>query len=315
MNPDTFTRIIKERPLFIPRLGAYLGKLEQKPPQALFSNPGALSNALIRAQKLFQLEAFCVSIPPALIGHDLGWQGEWRPDGFQVTTSMPPGLTFREIQSLGRKGFTQTLLETLQGLWKLLPASVALIAVIPGPQVLAQHLLSPEGLLSPYPVDFYLDSVIAVARLCGELNVLSAIFVTETLKGKGEEFPPILAGLNPVNRILSFFDLPVFLTLNTLKPKVLKSIDVLNADFQGLIVPDADLKCDAGLKNYSLGYALPNDTWTAPIDIFKAHIMDILENDLAFITTADDIPNGVEPERIHLLNSLMVNGDAGKKIS
>ena len=93
---------------------------------------------------------------------------------------------------------------------------------------------------------------------------------------------------------------------------MLKSIDVLNAGFQGLIMPDTNFKQYAGLKNFSLGYALPAPAWTAPIDIFKTYIMDILENDLALITTADDIPLSAEPERIHLLNSLVATKASGR---
>ncbi|MEW6672150.1 MAG: hypothetical protein AB1427_10615 [Thermodesulfobacteriota bacterium] len=292
--------LIKNRIKFIPRLGAYLSRLEQKPPRALFSDAGALINALVRARKLFNLEALCVPIPPALIGHDLGCRGEWRPDGFHLTSSLPADLTPGAFQSPGRQGFTRTLLETLQGLKRLLPPSAGLIAALPGPRLLARHLPAP----APCPADCYLDGIMALARLCGELNALSAVFVAETFGEPAGDMSSLSADLNSICRLLSFFDLPAFLSPDVLDPETLNAADVRSAGFQGLILPAAAAMPDPGLKDVSIGYALPAAAFTAPMDIFKAQTAAILKNDPAFITTAGDIPMETGPERIHLLNSL-----------
>ena len=92
---------------------------------------------------------------------------------------------------------------------------------------------------------------------------------------------------------------------------MVKNTDMFNTGFLGLILPNADTKPDPGLQNFSLGYALPNAAWNAPMDNFKSQIMDVLKNDPSFITTADDIPNEAEPERIHLVNSLVTPKTSG----
>ncbi len=59
-------------PCFVPRLGEYLGRLEQQPMSALLAQPHLLGRALRRASTLFELEVECLDVPAAWLGDDEG---------------------------------------------------------------------------------------------------------------------------------------------------------------------------------------------------------------------------------------------------
>jgi hypothetical protein len=121
----------------VPRLGDYLGRLEQQPMSALLARPDALGRALGRASALLGLEAECLDVPPAWL----------------AAADETPRLAAREG------------LRTLAALGRADPP--ATLVAVPSPATLARQ--------SGRDADFARSALQSFLRSLGEIDVLAGV--------------------------------------------------------------------------------------------------------------------------------------------
>ena len=137
---------------FIPWVGRFAAQLEQIDVEEMLSDAGALSRALINAQKLFGYDAISTVIDPSLEAEACGCSIEWRGSGnLPAVTGHPlADSASLDTTSFEKRGRVPVVLEAIKRINAIRGKQVAIVGVVTGPLALALHLRG-DALLSDAP--------------------------------------------------------------------------------------------------------------------------------------------------------------------
>lgn len=293
----------KRAPIFTPRWGSYLGRLEQKPIKKILTDPISLCNALLRTQKLFKLDALCIECNAVWIGHAGGWPLVWTSQGVQLPPEPPPKKISPPDELIDR-GLIRTLLETLKALAVALPKGTGIIGVVPGPYSLNQQLGSHDSKAGSVDFEWCHDAAMMLARKYGELNALKAVIITERFDGHDENKLKKLTRLRPLLSLLSFYQLPAFLALTAHQDQNRNLSTIADLGFQGTIIDDPFEPTRSPSQNFILGWAVSSNLLERGVDVLTKRIQEGLGQGISLLTTQGEVPFNTDPATLHLISKL-----------
>jgi uroporphyrinogen decarboxylase len=139
---------------FIPWIGRFAAQLEQIDTEEMLSDAGALSRALINAQKLFGYDAVATPLDPSLEAEACGCPIEWGGPSDMPTVTGGPLADPANLDTNGfeKRGRVPVVLEAVRRINAIRGKEVAVIGVVTGPLTLARHLRG-GGFLSDAPAE------------------------------------------------------------------------------------------------------------------------------------------------------------------
>ncbi len=276
MGKTRFQDLIAHGPLFIPRWGSYLGRLEQRPTPEIFENPVRLCMALRRTQQLFALNAICIDLSAE-----------------RIICSHP--LKMNEPRS-----DFEVMLEAYRGLSRIIEPAVGLFSYIPGPGNLSRAIVRPASLTETAWFERCRDTVFSLIRHLGEANIFTAVFIDEGMINTTDFSAGHCRTLRAIFNLLTFYELAVMLIRQAPPDEeaAQSGIEELNPTaivFQSDRTTVAKNPAFTGLT----GRAISPGLLTSGNDVAVRTISDMLEHGVAIITTAGEVPPNVEPRTIH----------------
>ncbi len=134
-----------ERPLFIPLLGTYLGKVSQKSMQELYTDPGLLHQGLRDAQQLLKADAVITPLDEALEAEALGCQVQWDEAGKRLEVKQSSGGQAPEPEMWIRMGRIPVFVEAVKRFAQVEGKQIPLIAAVTGPVTLTRLVYGESG--------------------------------------------------------------------------------------------------------------------------------------------------------------------------
>ena len=130
---------------FIPWVCSFAAQLEQIQVEAMLSDPGLLSRALLNTHKLFNYDAIVNVFDPSLEAEACGCKISWSQDGALprvVSHPLSEGATIEDLDvaNLENNGRLPAILEATKRLTIVRGKEAAIVGVITGPLTLAKHL-------------------------------------------------------------------------------------------------------------------------------------------------------------------------------
>ncbi len=273
--------------IFAPRLGAYLGRLEQKPFQKILTDPISLCNALLRAQKLFQLDALCIEVNAAWIGQSI---------------LSPP-------DELMQQGLIRSLLDALKSLESALPRGVGIIGIIPGPCSLSQQLESQASTGEAVSFEWCLELAMMLGRHYGELDALKAVLITERWNDQDKKKMEGLSRLSPLLNLLSFYQLTTLLALTANQDHSQDLSSIADLGFQGVIIGDPFEPVRPPPQNFVLGWAVSPKLLTGEGDVLTRRLQEVIGQGISLLTTQGEVPFDTDPAMLHLISKFCKDYD------
>ncbi len=282
MGKPLFQDLIAQGPLFIPRWRSYLGRLEQRPTREIFENPVRLCMSLRRTQQLFALNAICI---------DLSTE--------QIICSNPLKMT-------EPRGDFEVMLEAYRGLSRIIEPAVGLFGYIPGPGNLSRAIVRPASLTEAAWCERCRDTVLSLIRHLGETNIFTAVLINESMIDTTEFSAGHFQSLRAIFNLLAFYELAVLLISQAppdegAGPSGLEELNPTAVVFQS---DRATLPKNPAFTGFT-GRALSPELLASGNDVVLRTISDMLEHEVAIITTAGEIPPTIEPRTIHDLSRLI----------
>ncbi len=282
MGKPLFQDLIAQGPLFIPRWRSYLGRLEQRPTREIFENPVRLCMSLRRTQQLFALNAICI---------DLSTE--------QIICSDPLKMT-------EPRGDFEVMLEAYRGLSRIIEPAVGLFGYIPGPGNLSRAIVRPASLTEAAWCERCRDTVLSLIRHLGETNIFTAVLINESMIDTTEFSAGHFRSLRAIFNLLAFYELAVLLISQAppdegAGPSGLEELNPTAVVFQS---DRATLPKNPAFTGFT-GRALSPELLASGNDVVLRTISDMLEHEVAIITTAGEIPPTIEPRTIHDLSRLI----------
>ena len=282
MGKPLFQDLIAQGPLFIPRWRSYLGRLEQRPTREIFENPVRLCMSLRRTQQLFALNAICI---------DLSTE--------QIICSNPLKMT-------EPRGDFEVMLEAYRGLSRIIEPAVGLFGYIPGPGNLSRAIVRPASLTEAAWCERCRDTVLSLIRHLGETNIFTAVLINESMIDTTEFSAGHFRSLRAIFNLLAFYELAVLLISQAppdegAGPSGLEELNPTAVVFQS---DRATLPKNPAFTGFT-GRALSPELLASGNDVVLRTISDMLEHEVAIITTAGEIPPTIEPRTIHDLSRLI----------
>lgn len=279
MGKARFQGLIAHGPLFIPRWGSYLGRLEQRPTREIFENPVRLCMALRRTQQLFALNTICIELPTE-----------------RIICSDPLKMTEP------RSDF-EVMLEAYRGLSRIIEPAVGLFSYIPGPGNLSRAIVRPASLTETAWFERCRDTVFSLIRHLGEANIFTAVFIDESMINTTEFSADYCQALRAIFNLLAFYELAVLLIRQAppdeeAAPSGIEELSPTAIVFQS---DRATLPKNPAFTGFT-GRAISPELLASGNDVILRTISDMLEHGVAIITTAGEVPPNVEPRTIHALS-------------
>ena len=130
---------------FIPWICSFAAQLEQTSVEAMLSDAGLLSRALLNAQKLFGYDAIVNVFDPSLEAEACGCEINWSEGGALprvVSHPLSEGAAIEDldISNIEKQGRLPAILEATKRLNIIRGKEVAIVGLITGPLTLARHL-------------------------------------------------------------------------------------------------------------------------------------------------------------------------------
>lgn len=279
MENALFQNLINHGPLFIPRWGSYIGRLEQRPTRKIFEDSVRLCIALRRIQQLFALNAICIDVPPErIICSDPMKMNESRCD-FEI------------------------MLEAYRGLSKIIEPTVGLYSYMPGPGNLSRVSVRAVSLTETAWFEQCRDTVFSLIRRLGEANIFTAVIIDESMINPMEFSAGHCEVLQAIFNLIAFYELAVLL-IRQVPPGEESALSGIGALSPTAIVFPSDLATLPKTVAFAgfTGRAISPELLTSKNDIILHTISDMLEHQVAIITTAGEVPLNVEPQTIHALS-------------
>ena len=134
-----------ERVPFIPWVCGFAAKVDQIEVEAMLSDAGALSRALVNAQKLFGYDAICSVFDTSLEAEACGCEVDWGEGGSLPKVASHPlsegaSIEALDIANFDKRGRIPAALEATKRIKAIRGREVAIIGVVTGPLSLARHL-------------------------------------------------------------------------------------------------------------------------------------------------------------------------------
>ena len=279
MGKLRFQDLIAHGPLFIPRWGSYLGRLEQRPTHEIFENPVRLCMSLRRTQQLFALNAICI---------DLSTEWIVCSDRLKMAESW---------------GDFKVILEAYRGLSRIIEPAIGLFGYIPGPGNLSRAIVRPSSFTEAAWCERCRDTVLSLIRHLGETNIFTAVFLDESMIDTTEFSAGYSRSLRAVFNLLAFYELAVLLISQAPSdegagPSGLEELNPTAIIFQS---DRATLPKNPAFTGFT-GRALSPELFARGNDVVLQTISAMLEHEVAIITTAGEIPPTIEPRTIHDLS-------------
>jgi uroporphyrinogen-III decarboxylase len=127
---------------FMPWVGRFAAQLEQIDVEEMLCDAGALSRALINAQKVFGYDAISTVIDPSLEAEACGGSIEWGgPGDLPVITGHPlAGAKDLDVTGFEKRGRVPVVLEAVRRIHTIKGKEVAVVGMVTGPLTLARQL-------------------------------------------------------------------------------------------------------------------------------------------------------------------------------
>ncbi len=279
MGKARFQDLITHGPLFIPRWGSYLGRLEQRPDQEIFENPVRLCMALRRTQQLFALNAVCIDLPTE-----------------RIICSDPLKMT-------EPRGDFEVMLEAYRGLSRIIEPAVGLFSYIPGPGNLSRAVVRPASLTETAWFERCHDIVFSLIRHLGEANIFAAVFIDESAIDAAEFSSDHCQALRAIFNLLAFYELAVLLIWKAPPDEAADPLKVKELNPTAIVFRSdrATLPKNPAFTGFT-GRAISQKLLTSGNDVALRTISDMLEHGVDIITTAGEVAPNVEPRTIHALS-------------
>ena len=248
---------------FIPWVCSFAAQLEQIEMEAMLSDSGLLSRALINSQKLFGYDAIVSVFDPSLeaeaCGCKIDWgSGEDLPE--VVSHPLSEGARIEDIDTSNfeKRGRIPAVLEATKRLNLVRGKEVAIIGVITGPLTLAGHLKGKsfvadlnQGAEETTKVVNLAGSIgLKLCRLYCELGV-DVITIAEEMLGQinPAQYQTVAAPLRSIWNVARFYNVPSLILSKGCREEHVEPALALQADGVAL---SGDIDCtqlrDAALK-------------------------------------------------------------------
>ncbi|MHB9099395.1 MAG: hypothetical protein ACYC5X_16400, partial [Syntrophales bacterium] len=279
MGKDRFQNLIAHGPLFIPRWGSYLCRLEQRPARDIFDNPVRLCMALRRTQQLFALNAICMDLPIE-----------------RIICADPLNMT--ELLD----NF-EVMLEAYRGLSRIIEPEIGLFPYIPGPGNVSRAIDLPASLTETAWFERCRDTVLSLIRHLGEANIFTAVFIDESMINPMEFSAAYCQALRAIFNLLAFYELAVLLIRQAPPDKKAAPSGIEELSPTAIVFPSdrATLPKKPAFTGFT-GRAISPELFASGNDVILRIISDMLEHRVTIITTAGEVPPNVEPRTIHALS-------------
>jgi hypothetical protein len=238
--------------------------------------------SLRRTQQLFALNAICI---------DLSTE--------QIICSNPLKMT-------EPRGDFEVMLEAYRGLSRIIEPAVGLFGYIPGPGNLSRAIVRPASLTEAAWCERCRDTVLSLIRHLGETNIFTAVLINESMIDTTEFSAGHFRSLRAIFNLLAFYELAVLLISQAppdegAGPSGLEELNPTAVVFQS---DRATLPKNPAFTGFT-GRALSPELLASGNDVVLRTISDMLEHEVAIITTAGEIPPTIEPRTIHDLSRLI----------
>lgn len=135
-----------ERPLFIPLVGTYLGKVNQKSMQEIYNDPGLLHQSLKDAHQLLQTDAVITPLDQALEAEALGCPVKWDEAGQSMVVQQSSANREAPHPDIWlNMGRIPVFIEAIKRFAQVEGKQIPLLAAITGPVTLARLVYGAEG--------------------------------------------------------------------------------------------------------------------------------------------------------------------------
>lgn len=302
---------------FIPWVCSFAAQLEQIEVQAMFSDAGSLSRALINAQKLFGYDAIVNTFDPSLEAEALGCRIDWG-NGEElpgvVSHPLSEGTTIEDldISNLDKRGRLPAVLEATKRIKAIRGKDVAIVGIITGPLTLARHLKG-EGFINELTQGT--EEAKQIITLAGNVNLklcrtycelgVDLIAVAEEMLGQVNSslYQLLVSPLRSVWNVARFFNVHSLIVSKGRFEGQIEPILGLQADGVALAgdIDYVQLKNLAQTRNCCYGRNIPDSALLGDLPRAKAATLDCLSSKGKgfFLSTEWDIPCAAGVDNVH----------------
>lgn len=253
---------------FLPWMGRFAAQLEQVDVKEMLCDPGALSRALLNAQRLFGYDAIATVIDPTLEAEACGCSIEWGGPGDLPAVTGHPLTEAKDLDFTGfeKRGRVPVVLEALKRINAIRGKEIAIVGVVTGPLTLARHLRGDALLSDPTPdaaktVALAGSVALKLARSYCEAGV-DVIAIADEMLGQAEPSRCQLAAapLRSIWNVVHFYNAHSLLVTRHARPEHVEPLLGLGAD--GVVLSgeldQAELARAAAAWRQCCGYPVPD---------------------------------------------------------
>jgi uroporphyrinogen decarboxylase len=304
---------------FIPWVCSFAAQLEQVSIQAMLSDAGILSRALINAQKLFGYDAIINIFDPSLEAEACGCKIDWtNSEALPKVVSHPlsEGATIEDmgISDLEKRGRLPSVLEATKRMNIIKGKEVAIAGLVTGPLTLAKHWKGDAFIDDLNQGNYEAEDIIEAAgsiglKLCRaycELGVDLVVIVEEMLGQLGSDQSQIIAlPLRSIWNVTRFYNVHSIVLSKDCNQEQIEPIMDLQPDGVALSgkIDYTKVRDGALERNCCFSRSMPDTLWQETVSRAQdltSEYLSAKEKGL-FISTEWELPYSTNVNNMHAI--------------